>query len=94
MSDTPDKQVAYLVGRASCCAAFVAASDELLEPDAGIDEAELFEPQDPDFWDCAFWVAAAEAGGMPWERGFDAERYRDFWNWYLDSGVPAAFARA
>ena len=46
-SNTPDKQVAYLVGRASCCAAFVAASDELLEPDAGIDEAQLYEPEDP-----------------------------------------------
>jgi hypothetical protein len=91
-SDTPDKQVAFLVGRASVSAAFVAASDELLEPDEGATEEELMDPEDPDFWDCAYWVAGAEAGGMPWEAGFDAQRYRDFWNWYLDTAVAAAFA--
>jgi hypothetical protein len=90
MSDTPDKQVAYLVARSSVCAAYVAASDELLEPDEGISEEELRDPQDPDFWDCAYWAAAAEAGGMPWEPGFNAQRYRGFWNWYLDVAVPNA----
>ena len=89
-SDSPDKQGAYLVGRSSVCAAYVAASDELLEPDEGISEEELRDPQDPDFWDCAYWAAAAEAGGMPWEPSFNPERYRGFWNWYLDTAVPKA----
>lgn len=87
-SDTPDKQLAYLVARSSVCAAYVAASDELLEPDEGISEEELRDPQDPDFWDCAYWAAAAAAGGMPWEPSFNPVRYRAFWNWYLDTALP------
>lgn len=51
-SDTPDKQPAYLVGRASVCAALVALYDEVLQPEEWISAEELANPQDPDFFDC------------------------------------------
>jgi hypothetical protein len=91
-SDSADKQPAYHVGRASVCAAFVAASDELLDVDQGLTLEEMENPEDPDQWDCAYWIAAAQAGGMPWEPGFDKLKYQAFWNWYLDVAVPAAWA--
>lgn len=91
-SDTPDKQPAYLVGRGAVCAALVATTDELLEPDEGISLEELMAPEDPDYWDCAYWVAAAEAGGMPWEKSFDRAKYGAFWEWYLGYAIPKAWS--
>ena len=89
-SDTPDKERAYLVGRASTSAAFVAVDDELLWPTAYTSEKELYDPQDHDVWDCVFWAAGAEAGGLPWMSGFDKLKYRAFWDWYLDVSIPNA----
>ncbi len=89
-SDLPERQSAYLVGRGSVCAAFVAIDDELLKPTNYTTEEELYDPDDPDVWDCAYWIAGAESGGMPWESSFDRFRYRAFWEWYLDTAVPDA----
>ena len=89
--DAIAQQRAWLVGKASVCAAWTATSDELLEVEKGITPDDVFDPQDPDLWDCAFWASAAWAGGMPWVKEFDRERYRDFWLWYLDTEVPAAW---
>jgi hypothetical protein len=89
--DAIAQQRAWLVGRASICAAYTATADELLEVEKGITPDDVFDPQDPDLWDCAFWASAAWAGGMPWVKEFDRERYRDFWLWYLDTEVPAAW---
>jgi hypothetical protein len=91
-SDTPEKQPAYFVGRGSVCCALVATTDELLEPDEGISLDELMEPEDHDYWDCAYWVAAAEAGGMPWEESFNKAKYRAFWEWYLREAIPNAWS--
>lgn len=93
-SDVPEKDVAFLVGRGSVCAAYVASSDELLEPDedAGFTRQDLEDPQDPDYWDCAFWIAGAQAGGMPWVKKFKKKKYGEFWVWYLDVAVPMAWA--
>ena len=82
---------ALLAGRASVCAPYVAAMDELLEPDDGCSLQELYDPQDPDLWDCAFWAAGAFAGGMPWTSKFDKQQYCEFWMWYLDVAVPNAW---
>jgi hypothetical protein len=90
--DAIAQQRAYLVGRASFGAACTATADELLEVEKGITQDDVFDPQDPDLWDCAFWASAAWAGGMPWVKEFDRERYRDFWLWYLDTAVPAAWS--
>jgi len=90
-SDIPERQEAFLVGKGAVCAAFVAIFDELLEADEGITQEELRDPQDPDHWDCAYWIAAAQAGGMPWEAPFNKIKYRDFWNWYLNVAVPNAW---
>jgi len=91
-SDTPDKNVAYQVGRGSVCAAYVAGADELLQADQGIPLKELENPEDPDHWDCAYWIAGAQAGGMPWEDPFDKAKYGQFWYWYLNVAVPEAWA--
>jgi len=91
-SDKPETHLAFAIGRASVCAAYVASVDEILLPEQGMSEEELLDPQDPDYWDCAYWAAAAAAGGMPWVDGFDKEKYREFWNHYLDVEVPAAWA--
>jgi hypothetical protein len=93
-SDSPEKDVAYLVGRGSVRAAFVAAYDEVLEPDedAGFTRQDLEDPEDPDYWDCAFWIAGAQAGGMPWVKSFKKRKYGEFWLWYLDVAVPQAWA--
>jgi hypothetical protein len=93
-SDSPKKDVAFLVGRGSVRAAFVAAYDEVLEPDedAGFTREDLEDPQDPDYWDCAFWIAGAQAGGMPWVNKFKKKNHGEFWRWYLDVAVPAAWA--
>lgn len=91
-SDKPETHLAFAVGRASVCAAYVASVDEILRPEQGIGEDELLDPQDPDSWDCAYWASAAAAGGMPWEEGFSKTKYRDFWDHYLEVEVPAAWA--
>lgn len=91
-SDDPETHLAFAVGRASVCAAFVAKNDEILVSEQGRSEEDLLDPQDPDYWDCAYWAAAAAAGGMPWVDGFSKDKYRAFWNRYLDVEVPAAWA--
>ena len=91
-SDAPETHLAFAAGRASVCAAYVAKNDEILQADEGMSEEDLLDPQDPDLWDCAFWAAAAAAGGMPWIDGFSKEKYGAFWNHYLDVEVPAAWA--
>jgi TPR repeat protein len=90
-SGPPEEDLAWLTGHASVCAAYVAIHDEILTADQGISEDDLLDPQDPDLWDCAFWTAAAAAGGMPWVEGFDKEKYAAFWNHYLDVAIPNAW---
>jgi Immunity protein Imm5 len=46
------------------------------------------EDIDPDNWEAAY-VAAIAAAGYPDE---DVEARREFWRWYLDEAVPAAWA--
>src|SRR5215471_11258457 len=52
--DAIAQQRAYLVGRASICAANTATADELLQVEKGITQDDVFDLQDPDLWDCAF----------------------------------------
>jgi hypothetical protein len=92
--DPQGKYEAYLAARAAAGAAMVAVRDEILEPDAGITQEQLDDPQDPDHWDPAFWAAGAAAGGHPWMKGFRAEAYVAFWRWYLAIAVPSALGGA
>ena len=89
----PEDRRALYVGHAAACAAFVAVDDEVLLPDAGVSDAELDSPEDPDLWDCAAWAAAAYAGDLPWtdaRSAFDPERNRQLWTWYLTDGIAEA----
>lgn len=83
------KQEGYLAAHATAGAGWVAVSDELLFPDAGVTQEELDDPEDPDLWDPAFWAAGAAAGGHPWMAGFRPADYHAFWQWYLDVAVPS-----
>lgn len=87
-TDIQSKDIPFCAGMAAVAAGFTAIMDETLEPRKGISLEQLHDPDDPDQWDCAFWAAAAHAGGMPWATGFDKNRYRDFWIWYLDQAIP------
>jgi hypothetical protein len=88
----PKVGAAALVGDAAVHAVMVAYLDETLEPGEGVTERELYEPEDPDAYDSPILAAGAYAGGMPWMDGFDRDRYREFWYWYLDEAAPRAYA--
>jgi hypothetical protein len=94
LNDPQGKDRAYLAGRATAAAGWVAVGDEVLSVEAGVTPEELDDPQDPDQWDPAFFAAGAWAGGMPWMAAFVPDRYLEFWTWYLDDAVPAAWSAA
>lgn len=56
-----------LLGRLYLCfLCWLLGRSPVLEADAGIDEAELFDPQDPDFWDsCAGYFGNPKASSDP-----------------------------
>lgn len=86
-------------GYAAAFASNVAVWDELLVPDEedGWGQEMLDAPDDPDFFDCAAWAAAAADGDFPWtdnKQWFEAGRSRDFWQWYLDMALPRALKAA
>jgi hypothetical protein len=63
------------------------------DEEEGWGQEMLDEPEDPDFFDCAAWAAAAAAGDFPWteqKQWFSPDKSRAFWSWYLDSAVPEA----
>lgn len=79
--------------RVGVCSSNVVVWDELLVPDEeeGWGQEMLDEPEDPDFFDCAAWAAAAAAGDFPWteqKQWFSPDKSRAFWSWYLDVAVP------
>lgn len=39
-----------------------------------------------------FWAAVASSGGAPWESGSDAQKRGEYWEWWLDEALPAAYA--
>jgi hypothetical protein len=89
----PDGFGFLYAGYASAFAANVVVWDELLVPDEeeGWGQEMLDEPEDPDFFDCAAWAAAAAAGDFPWteqKQWFSPDKSRAFWSWYLDVAVP------
>jgi hypothetical protein len=88
----PQEQMARCVGLAARNAGLVALYDEILEPTKYISADELADPQDPDHFDCASWAACATSGGFWVADEFDADKSREFWLWYLDTAVPAAWS--
>lgn len=68
----------------------IARDDQLLVPGEGVTQEMLDDPEDPDFFDQAYWAAAAEAGASDLD-GFspDWEAKRQFWLWWLDEALLA-----
>ncbi len=58
------------------------------EPDWQRSDAE----DEYDTHDASFWASAAVAGGAPWDAGSDSQKRAEFWEWWLDEAVPAAYA--
>jgi hypothetical protein len=76
-------------------ASWAVARDVLLsrsssEPMPG--ESEFQIP--PDEWDPCFFASLAITGGATWEGVGTPDVRRDFWDWYLATAVPEAFAAA
>jgi hypothetical protein len=84
-NDHHGKDQAYLAGRAANQVGWVCVFDEILEPDEGITEEELYRREDPDQFDCAFFAACSWANGLPNGVHFDSHAYREFWLWYLNA---------
>ena len=87
----PGKLPAFLAGGAANCAAYVAVEDEILVPEQGLSDGESMDPDDPDLYDCAYWAASAYAGATPREKDYDKNKALEFWTWYLDVAIPAAY---
>ena len=74
-------------------AAWAVARDSLAPSSSAPDgNSELEIP--PDEWEPCFLSSLAEAGGATWEGVGDPIRRRAFWEWYLTTAVPQAYAWA
>lgn len=75
-------------GWAAVDAASVAASDEdLSDPDSDLDDLDV----DVTSWSAGYAASVAYANGAPGQPGSEVNRRREFWNWWLDEAVPAAY---
>jgi hypothetical protein len=75
-------------GHAACGALRVAIDDEPVGlADQGLDQYDL----DAEEQDTAFLASLAFGGGDEGEAAYRPELRRDFWQWYLDEAVPAAW---
>jgi hypothetical protein len=89
-TDEPRFRASY-VGRGACAALRTATEDEAYGyPDEGRDDHDL----DIEAWDASWWSALAYGGGTTGEAAYRPERRREFWEWYLDEAVPAAWRSA
>jgi Immunity protein Imm5 len=84
---------AIAVGFAAANAVTTAICDERFDPD-NIDPEILDENLEPYEWDVGFYASIAYAKGASWEPGSDATRRREFWEWYINEGVPFSFNSA
>ncbi len=78
--------VGYSAAKALCAALF----DEKFDPfhiNYELTDADV----DPYDSDAAFAAAAAYAGGAIWNTNSISSKRREFWEWWLDEAVPAAW---
>ncbi len=67
LQNGPDgRDDAWLAGSAASCCGWVCFGDEILIPGDWITWDDVYEPDDPDLWDGAFYAAGSYAKGMPW----------------------------
>ncbi len=90
MDSGPDEDPAHVAGwtiRQAAWAAIEAVEPQTMERPPGDD--------DPWGWSAAFSGSIAWARGATWEtdgRTGDPALRRDYWRWYLQTAIPAAFA--
>ena len=56
-----------------------------------VDPDETDRDRDPDTWDESCLGALAYAGGGAWQAKSSPARRREYWQWFLDQAVPAAY---
>jgi Immunity protein Imm5 len=77
-------------GWAAVAAVVVAGCDEdLSEPDSDLDDLDV----EVTSWSTAYAASVAYANGAPGQPGSDVSHRREFWNWWLDEAVPAAYGQ-
>jgi hypothetical protein len=81
---------AVYAGFASWAVARDAVSPYRSESMSGDSERQV----SPDEWDPCFFASLALTGGAVWEGIGSPDKRREFWNWYLTTAVPDAFASA
>src|ERR1019366_29473 len=85
--------VAVAVGYAAAQSVTTALSDERFDP-AALDTVVSDQDLDPYQWDASFYASVAYAGSAPWEEKPHTNRRREFWTWFLEVAVPAAWDSA
>jgi hypothetical protein len=93
LSGQPKLQEAVYAGYSANKTVATATFDEMFEPDEISNESKDGD-LDPYEWDASFYASLSFAGGAPWEKNSDAGRRKSFWEWYLQSAVPAAWKSA
>lgn len=89
-NDDEKNQIISGVGFAAVHALTVALQDEKFDP-ANINYRLTDAHIDPDERDSSFFAVSTYAGGPVSEPASDAEKRRDFWMWWLNQAVPAAW---
>jgi immunity protein Imm5 of predicted polymorphic toxin system len=84
----------YFAAVAAGFAALAVVRDVLDADRSRQEEATTELETDPESWDPCFHASVAIAGGASWEKVGDPAKRRSFWEWYLASAVPDAFAQA
>lgn len=91
--DRPDDDVGFgpgYVGQGACAALMTAIGDKSYN-NVPLDADD--EDLDVDDWDASFFGELA-AGGEPDDPAVGPGPRREFWRWYLDEAVPAAWTSA
>jgi Immunity protein Imm5 len=77
-------------GWAAVAAVVVAGCDEdLSDPDSDLDDLDV----EVTSWSNAYAASVAYANGAPSQPGSDVSHRREFWTWWLDEAVPAAYGQ-
>jgi hypothetical protein len=88
-----DKEmIAYPVGRTITAAAFTVIDDEIIM-DKGLSEDQKNDPQDSDYFDCAYWASIAYSSDNHLDVvGSDSKKNLKFWEWYLKEAIPSVLS--
>lgn len=85
-----DNNISIYAGTSAVKALFVAVQDEQFD-ESNIDYQRTDADVDVYDLDTSYFAAAAYAHGSIWEPDSDPAKRREFWEWWLQEAVPAAW---